>query len=225
MSIFIQASSSISSDGSSFGIPTALGVLGAGAMTLHQSQNLQKFERHLKKLLSHLDQTKIDAEFLESERFKDIFIEISEAVRKTSSDTKLNALANILCGCFTKSGSTFINKEGMVRIVINMSEEEMKALYVIWEGEQKFLNQPETRTGSTPRVIVQEVSDALGWSAEDALIACHGLEQLNLIADPTFDGGTFDDNQKLIPGKKVFRTTNLATRLVLLARSVHDQSD
>lgn len=207
ISMLIQSASSIPQIGA------PLSILGAGALTMHQSQNSKKFERHFKAAIAQLDKEKLDFEFLKTDEFKDLLLQVCEATRKTASDEKLNALANILCGCFTKPGSTFINKEAMVRIVSDMSTEEMKALYVIRAGEEKL------DLSKAHQIFVEEVAKALAWSTTDTLIACQGLQQLNLVEDLSFDGGEFDENQKIIPGRKGFTTTNLAARIVLLARS------
>lgn len=90
-------------------------VLGTAAFAMHQSQNVKKMAEYFTEALKKAKE-EVHPEALKTDKLKDLIIVAVEASKNTSSEVKLHAIANILCGCFTRTGSTFINQEGMFRL-------------------------------------------------------------------------------------------------------------
>lgn len=103
----------------------------------------------------------------------------------------------------------------MIRLVAQMSEEEMQALYIVQSEEHNFFHGDRGQRQS-PAVEVATIASTLGWEPINALVACQGLEQLNLIQNGYPSNGFYTGGDSL-PGDRVFRTTELGHRLVVFA--------
>lgn len=194
-----------------------LSAAGAAVFLAYQNYNLDQAVQRLRQRIATIDRDKLDQDFIRSNQFKDIVVQVAEAAMKTSSELRCDALVQISCGCFTKPSSTYINKQALIRLVAQMSDEEMQALYVIQEEERKFFSGDQTDKTS-PMVQVAVIANQLGWDYLNTLIACQGLEQLNLVYNAEIRGGGFGKLGDSLPGDRVFRGTELGQRLVDFAQ-------
>jgi hypothetical protein len=63
-----------------------------------------------------------------------------------------------------KPTSTYINKQALFRLVAQMSDEEIQALYIIQEEERKFFSEKQGSRVS-PAVQVATVANHLKWDS------------------------------------------------------------
>jgi hypothetical protein len=191
---------------------SAASTLGYAA---YQSRNINQANHLLRKHIATIDETKLDREFIDSDEFRDIMLQYIEATMKTSSELRCDALVKVFCSCFTKPTSTYINKQAMMRLVTQMSSEEMQVLYIIQREEQIFSENQSYKEGKSRDVQVSTIANQLEWNDLNTLIACQGLQQLNLVYDPEIKDELFMEASQ--PGDRGFRGTELGHRLVEFA--------
>ncbi|MGB3692784.1 MAG: hypothetical protein WA999_08670 [Spirulinaceae cyanobacterium] len=169
-------------------VPVSLGI-GSGFLTW-QTFQLNKFQERVRRRLIALDEDKLDKDFLESDEFISLVVQAVEAASKTASEIKQKTLANVIANSVVLPTSKYKNKEALLRIVSQMSNEEMQALKVLYDEEHRLVtaekNDREENKGNNHQLYVvkgEEIAQKLGWKEEDTRITCEGLSQLALIYD------------------------------------------
>ena len=137
---------------------------GTAAFLAYQNHNLDRAIQLLRRRIATIDESKLDQDFIRTNEFKDIVVQVAEATMKTSSELRCDALVKIFCGCFMKPTSTYINKQALFRLVAQMSDEEIQALYIIQEEERKFFSEKQGSRVS-PAVQVATVANHLKWDS------------------------------------------------------------
>ncbi len=146
-----------------------------GAISYYQRKNLDDFINKTTSKFESIERSKVDHDFLETEAFGNITLQIVDAASRTSSELKQNALANIFLHSCTLPTSQHKGKQAFIRIIDQISDEEMIVLKVLYESNQK----PESL------VSLEEISSILGWDYIDIQVISGGLTQLGLAYDPT----------------------------------------
>lgn len=201
----------------------ALSSIGTGGFLAWQNQNLDRAIQQIRSELAHREESKIDRNFLQKDEFKDIAIQVVEELLKTSSELRCDASVKVFCASFTKPTSAYVNKRGLIRLASQMSDEEVLALYVIRDEERKFFSGTEQGERTTPDVEVATIASQLSWEPINALVACQGLQQLNVVYNVEINGGVYSSGGQYytsgdsLPGDRVFRSTELGHRLILFA--------
>lgn len=152
-----------------------------GAISYYQRKNLDDFMNKITSRFESIDISKIDKDFLNTEVFGNILLQILDAASRTSSELKQNALANIFLHSCTLPTSQHKGKQAFVRIIDQISDEEMIVLKVLYESTQN----PE------PLISLEEISSILGWDYIEIQVISGGLTQLGLAYDPTIGTWTY----------------------------------
>ncbi|BAZ27888.1 hypothetical protein NIES4074_03160 [Cylindrospermum sp. NIES-4074] len=164
---------------------TIINVPLAAGMVAWQNRNLNKFILIVEQKFDSLDKSKLDKKFLNSAECIDIFVQAVEAAMKTSSEERCNALANALLAASVTPTSLYIGKQMLIRVLAQMSDEEMQVLRILYKEEMHFSeNQGQPGQKAIPVVPVAEIAAKLKWEYVDVLVACQGLLQLGLAHDP-----------------------------------------
>lgn len=184
-----------------------------------QKKQQQKFVDECQTRFNALDNSKLDRSALESDEFKSLVIQAVETASKTASDLKRQALASALANSIVLPTSQFTGKQALLRLLEQLSDEEMEALKVLYNEEPSLeKSQPASAipAGMKPRVRLgiseTVVAAKLRWSQENALIACQGLRQLGLAHEPDPDSGAI--LMESAPPQRDWRVTALAERLI-----------
>ena len=174
----------------------------AGWISSQQRKNLQKFMSIFKLKCESIERSKVDKEFLDSEAFGEIILQVLEAAKRTSSDLRRNALANALLNSFVLPTSKNIGKKSFIRLIDQISDEEIVALQVLYESKKR----------SEETISLEKISEILQWSYEDTQVVVYGLNQLGLAEDPTI--GTWANLQASINNSKFFRLSPLGSKCI-----------
>jgi hypothetical protein len=87
-------------------------------------------------------------------------------------------LANIFLNSCTLSTSQQIGKQAFIRIIDQISDEEMIVLKVLYESNQK----------QEILISLEDISSILGWDYIDTQVISGGLTQLGLVWNPMSSG-------------------------------------
>lgn len=195
-----------------------IGAMGSFGLLVWQREQQQKFIDAYQRKFDALDQNKLDHSALESDEFKSLVVQAVEIASKTASDLKRQALASALVSSIVLPTSRFTGKQALLRLLEQLSDEEMVALKVLYDEEPRLEERRPSSAipaGSLPRVLIgmseADIASRLGWSQEDALVACQGLRQLGLAHEPDDLGPSI-----LLDGadKRDWRVTALAEKLI-----------
>jgi hypothetical protein len=166
-------------------IPAA--VVGTGIQTV-LDKNFKTFIQYFNKKAEAVDPDNFDEEVIRSEQFTMHAFQAVEAASRTASESKLRALANALLSSVVKPTSEFKGKEAFIRLVAQMSEEEILALAVLCQFEEEI---PQAARGEGIRdsdrllsgLTVEDLAQKIGWNLMDTGVAYEGLFQLGLVLD------------------------------------------
>lgn len=197
-----------------------IGAAGGFGLFVWQREQQQKFINEYRRRFDTLDQDKLDHSALESDEFKSLVVQAVEAASKTVSDLKRQALANALINSVVLPTSSFTGKQALLRLLDQLSDEEVVALKVLYDEELPLeKRQPASTTPAkllpcSIRLGISEtvVAARLEWSQEDALVACQGLRQLGLAHEPDPDSGAILTENA--PPKRGWRVTAIAEKLI-----------
>lgn len=167
-----------------FPLTAPIGAMGSVGLLAWQSEQQRKFTEEVRRRLQSLDQTKLDRAALESDEFKALVIQAVEAASRSASNLRRQALAQALANSVIFPTSQIKNKQTLLRIMSQMSEEEMLVLTALNEGKDAI---GEESIG----LRLVEVAELRHWSEEETLLACQGLLQLGLVHPPPFDNEVF----------------------------------
>lgn len=197
-----------------------IAAVGSFGLLAWQREQQQKFIDEYQRRFDALDQNKLDHSALESDEFKSLVVQAVETASKTASDLKRQALASALVSSIVLPTSRFTGKQALLRLLEQLSDEEMVALKVLYDEELPLEERRPASAipaGLLPRVRLgmseTDVAARLGWSQEDALVACQGLRQLGLAhePDPDMSGVLTSENA---PPERGWRVTALAEKLI-----------
>ncbi|MGC1249135.1 MAG: hypothetical protein WA865_23200 [Spirulinaceae cyanobacterium] len=197
-------------------VPVSLGI-GSGFLTW-QTFQLNKFQERVRRRLIALDEDKLDKDFLESDEFISLVVQAVEAASKTASEIKQKTLANVIANSVVLPTSKYKNKEALLRIVSQMSNEEMQALKILYDEEPSLAaTEKEERDKEISKlqfVNDQYIAEQLEWEENDARITCEGLCQLGLVYNPA---------RGMVVGRPegfngCWRVTSLAQKLIKFAQ-------
>lgn len=173
-----------------------IGAASSFGLFVWQKEQQRKFVDECQTRFDALDQSKLDYSALESDEFKSLVIQAVETASKTASDLKQQALASALANSIILPTSQFTGKQALLRLLEQLSDEEMVTLKVLYDEELPLeKRQPANAIPAAMKQCVRLgmseaiVAEKLGWSQEEALIACQGLRQLGLAHEPDPDSG------------------------------------
>lgn len=154
-----------------------------------QQDQLNKFINEVKRNFENLDLNKLDESALKTDEFKSLVVQIVETASNTASDLKRKALAKALVNSAIPPTSRFTGKQALLRILSQLSDEEMLALTVVYEEEPRIAAETTDRFHAS--VSEAYVANKLEWNEEESRVACEGLCQLGLVHNP-FVGAVVD---------------------------------
>jgi hypothetical protein len=161
-----------------------IAVLGSISVLCWQNEQANKFKQTLQARLNsiqnQLDQL-LDLDFINSPEFLELVLRATEAASRTASEQKHKALANALVASTVRPSSSFSGKMAIVRIIDQMSDEDLVVLKTLFEIEDA-----QSRHGDTDgAVALKKIEEELGWIEEEVIVACQSLSQLGLAKDVT----------------------------------------
>lgn len=115
-------------------------AIGAGSTVLlgtWQLEQQRKFQVQIRERLASIDKDKIDHEYFESSEFKELLLRICNESLLTASSQKHKVLSQVLVNSILNPTSKLSNKLIFVRIVSQLSDEELLILEVMqnaWES-------------------------------------------------------------------------------------------
>jgi hypothetical protein len=196
-----------------------IGAAGSFGLLVWQREQQQKFVDEWRQKFDALDKSKLDHSALESDEFKSLVIQAVESASKTASNLKRQALASALVSSIVLPTSRFTGKQALLRLLEQLSDEEMVALKVLYDEEPPLEERrPKSAipAGELLRVRLgmseADVAARFEWSKDDALVACQGLRQLGLAHEPDPDLGAILTEDA--PPKRGWRVTALAEKLI-----------
>lgn len=205
----------VSSILSLFSLTAPIGAMGSFGLLAWQNEQQQKFMHEVRQRLERVDKTKIDQFAVESDEFKALAVQAVEAASKSASELKRQALAQSLINSVTLPTSQFSSKQTLLRILSQMSDEEILALTVLYKEEPLVAAEIENYAAENrPRVVgvsEAEVASKYEWSEEETRVACEGLSQLGLVYDAVVGGIGYK--------RGTWRITLIASRLIELCIS------
>ena len=145
-----------------------------------------KFLRELKQQLNErIDEKNEQSRTLDLNEFMELFTQAIEIASKSASDLKRQALARALVNSVVLPTSQVTGKQSLLRVLSQMSEQEMLALTDLYKYESS-IDELKKLTG----MPITELASVLNWNAQETLVTCEGLRQLGLVYDPRV--GTWD---------------------------------
>lgn len=175
-----------------------------------QSKQLEAFKSLVEERFKRFDHDKLDISALESDEYKALLLQALETASRTASDIKLQALANALVNSLVPPTSKLPGKEALLRVISQMSDEEILALTVLYEcetsGRDEFQLAEDGKPIITLEALFKKVKPKMGqeWSKEDNLVAYDGLAQLGLAMPPP----------NIMWNEEMVRITALGNRLI-----------
>lgn len=190
----------------------SVGVLSTIAFSTWQNKNFQQFQFELERKFKGIEQEKIDKSFIASDEFKALIVQGLEAAIKASSSERCEALANAILSSAILPTSKFRNKQTILRVLSQITDEEIIALKILdyYEYYLKASNKP------TDVVSVEQLSEEMSLDIEETRVTCDGLLQLGLAYDT--EGQSFDSMGK---HRQSLRITALGRRVIQY--SIHNE--
>ncbi|MBW4638977.1 MAG: hypothetical protein KME05_12210 [Gloeocapsa sp. UFS-A4-WI-NPMV-4B04] len=187
---------------------------GLGAVTsvvswAWEKSNAKDYENIVEEKFRHIDRNKLD-NTLSFDEFNALVVQTVEVASQTASKFKRKVLANALVNSVVLPTSKFPGKQALLRVVSQMSDEEIIALTVLFECETVGKDEFQLANDGKPIIpledVFKKVKPKMGqeWSEEDNLVAYDGLAQLGLVKAP----------QHIFWNSELVRTTALGNRLI-----------
>lgn len=112
-----------------------IAAVGSFGLLAWQREQQQKFIDEYQRRFDALDQNKLNHSALESDEFKSLVFQAFESASKTAFDLKRQALASALVSSIVLPTSRFTGKQTLLRLLEQLSDEEMVALKVLYDEE------------------------------------------------------------------------------------------
>ena len=183
-----------------------IGALATTGFSYWQNKNFRKFRDEIEKKFKAVDQEKIDQDFLYSDEFKALVVQGVEAAIRSSSDERCEALANAILSSATLPTSKLNNKQMILRVLAQMTDEEILVLKALYSYEKTLA---PNRKKPTDVISTEQISQEVGRDVEETSITCDGLTQLGLAYDA--EGQYFDSTGQ---HREIWRITSLGKRVV-----------
>lgn len=188
-------------------VPLVLGATVSGFVaSVWEREEQNKLLDELKKQINErINETnaKLNDPTLSFDEFMELFVQAIDIASKSKSELKRQALAKALVNSLIPPTSQFTGKQALLRILSQLSDEEMVALQIVYDEkphiEQTFL-------------VPVEIEARLGCSSEDALVVCQSLRQLGLVNEPNFNTNAVSIEYS--PELQGWRITELAQKLI-----------
>ena len=218
----LVAESIIAAVASLLSIIPPIGAVAAASLSIWQTQNYKKLVHIVSQKFKRIDQEKLDKQFLQSDEFKELAIQVVEAGIRSASEKKHEALANALLSAVVTPTHTFNNKLTIFRVIASMSNEEMLVLKALYDYEIKVLSNPEKyaqpkKVTEGPFITIEEVSKSLNQSEDRVLVTLDGLQQLGLAYDWVQSYAGMDNRRNF------WRITNLGYRSCQYVHQEHTE--
>ncbi len=154
-------------------------IFGAAAttgLTAWQTHNYQKLVRAIRENFERIDQSKLDKSILESDEFKGLVVQVVEAGVRSASTHKCEALARAIINSAVQPTSQFSNKTAILRVIAQMSDEEIFTLKVLYDHEVG-------QKPNGPFIGTDKIAGQLQTNQSEVLTSLDGLQQLGLAYD------------------------------------------
>lgn len=155
-----------------------------------QKGNAKDYENIVKEKFRRIDHNKLDKTYLVSNEFKALVVQTVDVASQTASEFKRKVLANALVNSVVLPTSKFPGKQALLRVLSQMSDEEIIALAVVEHcertGDKGLVEDSDsdekaiTSEHLVYKFILKGKEMGLEWSKEDSLVAYDGLKQLEL---------------------------------------------
>ncbi len=181
---------------------TVSGFIGSVWGREQQNKLLDELKEQINERI-HQTNAKLNEPALSLDEFIELFVQAMDIASKSKSELKRQALAKALVNSLIPPTSQFTGKLALLRILSQLSDEEMIALQVVRDEkphiEQTFL-------------VTAEIEARLRCSPEDALVVCQSLRQLGLVNKPNFNTNAVSIEYS--PELQGWRITELAQKLI-----------
>jgi len=189
-------------------VPLVAGATGFGFLSYlwgreQQNKLLDELQKQINERINETN-AKLNEPALSFDEFMELFVQAMDIASKSKSELKRQALAKALVNSLIPPTSQFTGKQTLLRILSQLSDEEMVALKVLYDGAIEAQNQ-----GDLPHVPVTKVAEKLGWEEEEAYVTCEALAQLLLLSDASQGQWNSFGHEH-----EVWRITALATTLI-----------
>jgi hypothetical protein len=151
-------------------ITSAFGAIGSYTLLAWQGENLKKFIQEFRQRIAALDETKLDKNALNSDEFKSLVVMAVETAANSASDLKRRAIAQALVNFTVVSSSELSCKSMLMRILNQLSEEEIQVLSLFSVLYEPFSSGLE----------YEYIAEKLEWEFNDLYAVSDGLVQLGL---------------------------------------------
>ena len=143
-------------------------------------ENSRKFTEEVGRLVTNIDESKLDKKFLETPEFTSLLIETLARNARTHDEEKINLFAKVFASFSTNQGSKINFKEGLIRIIDELSVEHIKVLGFIFD-RTKYPNEADEKLKD--RVQSQEIATQLNITVERAQAYCDQMIRYGLLRD------------------------------------------
>ena len=149
--------------------------------------NSKKFTEELRKLVTNMDEDKLDKNFLKTPEFTSLLIETLAHNSRTHEEEKVKLFAKAFAGFSTSRGSKIDFKEGFIRIIDELSVDHIKTLAFIFDRAK---NPVETDERLKDRIQSQDIAIRLELPIDRIQAYCDQMIRYGLLRDWTI--GRFD---------------------------------
>ncbi|BFP43222.1 hypothetical protein FGF1_40670 [Flavobacteriaceae bacterium GF1] len=109
----------------------ALDILLSSGIQVKSQERFLNFLVEIEKQIKGIDEKKIDHQFLESEKFYDLFVKSSNLAVRTRLRDKIKAYAKILTSSVSSEFTPNINAEDILNIIEGLTENDIKLIKLI----------------------------------------------------------------------------------------------
>ena len=166
-----------------FGGPvgSAIDTLLSGEAARMQAKRFKKFVERVSEALKHIQEEKLDRQFLESEEFLSLFQNILGRVLESYEEQKIVLFGNIFVNSVKTDGAKVYYKERFINIVADLSVVHVEILKYYLEREETF--KKENRKGAGAFTSLHSVSQRFEITKSQAEAFCNDLLRYNLLYD------------------------------------------
>jgi len=162
-----------------------LGTAITSALDTRASQLYEKNSKllveEIKRLAEKLNADKLDQEFIESDEFVSLLVEILARNARTHEQEKVRLFARVFVNAATYDKSKMLYKEGFVRIIDELSVIHILALAFIYEISVAFTE--EDRENNRDCASAKQVAEHLEISEARAQAYCDQMIRFGLLRD------------------------------------------
>jgi len=160
-------------------------------------RNSRTFAEELHRVVSRIDEEKIDKDFLESNEFTSLLLTVLMKNAKTHQQEKVRLFVRAFISACLKKESEMTYKEDFFDMIDTLSVEHVAILGYVYARIFKLLP-PEFSpqyNKDTNSPTAEQIGRRFGMDREEAVVMCEQLMKHNLIIDPrvgTYGGGGKD---------------------------------